>query len=270
VTRPHSSKLRWLLTYPLIVAGCLGCAASQAEPVGDPEQQSDAEYDLGRDAWLRQGKPREGLAHVLTALEKNPENSEAHHLAALIYLNLCQAGGDACRLPDAELHARRALELRSDFREARNTLGVVLIHSKRPADALLVLQPLTEDILYTTPENAYGNLGWAFLELGRLDEAKDALERAVAAQPRFCVGFYRLGLIHERKSQLEAAREAFSRALAADPKCGGLQEALAGRARTWLALGRPEQARADLELCVRLAQDSTAGKDCGSILRKLK
>ncbi len=254
----------------LVAAGCLGCAASQTEPVGNPEQQSDAEYDLGRDAWLRQGKAREGLAHVLASLEKNPENSDAHHLAALIFLDLCQKGGDACRLPDAERHARQALELRSDFREARNTLGVVLIHAKRPADALVVLQPLTEDILYTTPENAYGNLGWAFLELGRLDEAKDALERAVAAQPRFCVGFYRLGLVHEQKRQFEAAREAFSRALTADPKCAGLQDAILGRARALLSLGRPDQAREDLHLCTRLARDSKTGKDCGSILRKLK
>ncbi len=59
-------------------------------------------------------------------------------------------------MKEAEIHARRALELKGDFREARNTLAVVLINGKRPTEAVTVLKPLTEDILYQTPENALG------------------------------------------------------------------------------------------------------------------
>jgi type IV pilus assembly protein PilF len=255
----------------VILALLLGaCASNQTTNVASAEGQSDAEYDLARDAWLRQGKAREALRHALIAVEQNPDNSDAQHLAALIYLDLCQRSETSCRLAEAEKHARAALEARADYREARNTLGVVLIHANRPAEAISVLQPLTQDILYTTPENAYANLGWAYLLLGKLDEAKDALERAVAAQPRFCVGYYRLGLVHELKHQPEAAHEAFSQALTADARCASLQEAYAGRARVLVGLGRLDEARADLTRCQNLLAESKTGKECASIQGKLK
>lgn len=248
-----------------------GCSASRGNGGADDGRVSESEYDLGRDAWIRRGDAREGLSHALRAIDLDDDNADAHHLAALIYLDLCQlTGRENCRLEDAKQHAERALHLRADYREARNTLGVVYLHMKRPADAIATLKPLTADILYTTPENAWGNLGWAYLESGDLDQAIAALERSVAAQPRFCVGFYRLGVAKERKGQLESAVESYQMALEADPRCASLQDAYLGRARTLIRLGRREPARADLETCRTLAKDTVSGKECDSLRQNLK
>jgi type IV pilus assembly protein PilF len=254
----------------LALAGCSGGGASS--PAGrDPERMSESEYDIARDLWLRQGKTREALAHALEAIELDDENADAAHLAALLYLDFCRLDINECRLKEAERFARRALEVKADFREARNTLGVVLIHQKRYAEAVGVLKPLTADILYQTPENAWGNLGWAYLEQGQFEPAIDALRRSVAAQPQFCVGNYRLGQAHERKAQLAEAKDAYTRALETDdPRCKGLQDALAGRARVFSKLGQGDAARSDLERCVGLDRRTTAGKECGAMLRKLK
>jgi tetratricopeptide (TPR) repeat protein len=255
----------------LLLEFSVGCGAARTSPGVEPERQSESEYDLGRDAWLRRGDAREGLTHALRALALDEANADAHHLAALIYLDLCQQpGAENCRLPEAKRHAEEAVSIRKDYREAKNTLGVVLIHMKRPTDAIEVLRPLTGDILYTTPENAWGNLGWAYLESGQLDEAIGALERSVAAQPRFCVGFYRLGVARERKGLLESAIEAFTSALSADPRCASLQDAYLGRARAGLRLGRRDPARADLDLCVGLSKDTKSGKECDSLRQNLK
>jgi type IV pilus assembly protein PilF len=269
MSRPALSRSA-LLGILMLCPGLLACSSSNTVAGQDDQRRSESEYDLGRDAWIRQGNPREGLARTLRALELDDDNAEAHHLAALIYLDLCRSPGANCRLDDARIHAERALSLRKDFREARNTLGVVLIHQKRPADAVKVLTPLTADILYTTPENAWGNLGWALLELGKLDEATAALERSVAAQPRFCVGFYRLGLARDRRGMNEGAIEAFTQALEADPRCKMLQDAYLGRARLYARLGRPAPALTDLDECVRLARESPSGKECDSLRQKLK
>lgn len=249
-----------------------GCPPNPDNPHGgDPGRMSDAQYDMARDLWLRQGKVREALGHALKAVELNDENADAEHLVALIYLDFCQRGPDDCRLPDAEKYARMALDARPDFREAKNTLGVVLIHEKRYDDAIKVLKPLTADILYQTPENAWGNLGWAYLEKGRLDQAIDALKRSVAAQPMFCVGNYRLGRAFEQKKELESALEAYTNALDTNsPGCKKLQVALAGRGRVRLSLGQADPARADLESCVKLDARTAAGKECSSMLQKLK
>ncbi len=248
------------------------CASRTTGPMGEriPDRVSEAEYDLARDAWLRQGTARDGLTHVLKAIDIDDENASAHHLAALLYLDLCQRSPQDCRLGEAEIHARTALKLRSDFREARNTLGVVLVHEKKYTEAISVLEPLTQDILYKTPESAWGNLGWAYLESGKLDDAEQALERSVAAQPRFCVGFYRLGLVQERKGLPEAAIESFTSALSADARCAGLQDALLHRAKSYLRVEKRDAARNDLSRCAELSEASLAGKECSVILNGLK
>jgi type IV pilus assembly protein PilF len=248
-----------------------GCSPSSGPGAQDPTRQSEAEYDIARDLWLRRGKTREALERALKATELDPENTEATHLVALLYLDFCSRGPAECKLPEAERFARKAVELKPDFREAQNTLAVALIHGKKADEAVRLLKPLTEDILYQTPENAWGNLGWAYLELGRYDPAVDALRRSIAAQPLFCVGNYRLGLAYERKGEVQQARESFTRALETEaPGCTQLQEAWAGRARTLVRDGQADAARADLERCVALSKSSIAGKECSSMLTKLK
>src|SRR5690606_32292000 len=184
----------------------LGCSSKPAKSgAQSAEAQSAAEYDIATDLWLQRGKPRNALEHALKALALDDENAQAAHLIALLYLDFCNRDPNDCRLDEAERHARLAVTLDDDFREAKNTLGVTLIHLKRYDDAIAVLKPLTQDLLYTTPENAWGNLGWAELEKGNLKAAIDALMRSTAVQPKFCVGHYRLGLAYEREGEAEAA-----------------------------------------------------------------
>lgn len=268
----QKQALLGLRSWVLAALLSLSCSthSSGLSGAASPDRQSEAEYDLARDAWIRGGDARDGLAHALKAVEIDDENAEAHHLVALLYLDLCQKLAQDCRLADSEKAARRALELRKDFREARNTLGVVLVHEHNYKQAVVVLEPLTKDILYTSPESAWGNLGWAYLEMGRLDDARDALLRSVAAQPRFCVGHYRLGLVYERLGHVEAAIESFSNALQADSRCAGLQEALLHRGKAYLSLGRTAPAQVDLSRCAQLSLSTLAGKECTSIRLKIK
>jgi type IV pilus assembly protein PilF len=252
----------------LLASGCSGDAKS---PGRDPERMSQSEYDVARDLWLRQNKPREALAHALDAAELDEHNAEAAHLVALLYLDFCRRSPSECRLSDAEKYARQAVEAKPEFREAKNTLAVVLIHQKRYPEAVSVLKPLTADILYETPENAWGNLGWAYLEQGRTDLAVDALRRSIAAQPLFCVGNYRLGLAYERKREHSEALEALTRALdTQDPRCKTLQAAYAARARVLFRLGRADDARSDLTRCLELDEATESGKECSAMLRNLK
>jgi type IV pilus assembly protein PilF len=261
-----------LVAFALPFFFALACSGGSGGPQAqDATQQSQSEYDVARDLWLRRGQTREALEHALKAVELDDENPDAAHLVALLYLDFCSHSRDDCRLPEAERHARRALQLKPDYREARNTLAVVLIHEKKAAAAVDILRPLTEDILYQTPENAWGNLGWAYLELGKLDPAIDALRRSIAAQPQFCVGNYRLGLAFEKKGEFGSALSAYSRALETEaPGCKSLQEAWAGRARVAFRAGNVDLARTDLASCLKLSQTTSAGKECRSMMTKLK
>ena len=255
-----------------LVSACSSASGNATGPgAHDPARMSESEYDIARDLWLRRNQPREALAHGLKAIELDDSNAEAAHLVALLYLDFCSRGPTECRLNEAEKQARLAVSDRPDFREAKNTLAVVLINEHRYADAIAVLKPLTEDILYQTPENAWGNLGWAYLQQGYFDLAIDALKRSVAAQPVFCVGSYRLGLAFEHKQELTSALDAFTRALETEaPGCNSMQEAIVGRARVELRLGNADSARADLDRCVALSGKTDAGKECSSMLQNFK
>jgi Tfp pilus assembly protein PilF len=253
-------------------AALVSCAGNGSGPgAQDPIRLAETEYDLARDLWLQRGQLRQGLEHALKATDLDPDNAEAHHLVALLYLDFCARSPSECRLSDAEEHARKALSIRPDLREARNTLGVILINARRPRDAVEVLKPLSEDILYQTPEKAWGNLGLAYLDAGDADRAIDALRRSLAAQPLFCVGSYRLGLAYEKKGDLRAALEALTRALETEaPECSRLQDAVSARARVHGRLEQVEEQKADLARCVELSAHSETGKNCRSMLEKLK
>ena len=255
------------------LSGLVACSSGSGTGPGahDPVRMSESEYDIARDLWLRRNQPREALAHALKAVDLDDANAEAAHLVALLYLDFCSRGPAECRLPDAEKHARLALRDKPEFREAKNTLAVVLIHERKYADAIAVLKPLTEDILYQTPENAWGNLGWAYLEQGSFELAIDALKRSVAAQPLFCVGSYRLGLAFEHKQEYTSALDSFTRALETDaPGCNALQEGFAARARVRMKLGDSDAARTDLDRCAVLSGKTEVGKECSSMLQKFK
>lgn len=247
-----------------LAAGCGASKGQLAAPSGDA--QSIAEYDLGRDAFQR-GQLRDALEHVEKSLDFDGDNAEAAYLGAVILLGFCAKDEQSsdCRYKEAEVYARKALDAAPGMRDAMNTLGVILVHEKRYDDAIAILKPLAEDILYESPEKSWGNLGWAYLERGRLDEAIDALGRAVAAQPLFCVGSFRLGLAFEKKGELAAARDALTKAVETDrPECKGLQEAFGVRARILGKLGDRGGERADLERCLKLAAATPLGKRCAA------
>jgi Tfp pilus assembly protein PilF len=243
-----------------------GCAAG---PSVEDAKVAQAEYDLAADAFHR-GSLREALDHVEKSLDQDDDNADTHYLGAMVLLVFCaqdETSSD-CRFDDAERYLRAALQAQPDMRDAKNALGVVLVHQQRPTEAIAILEPLSRDMLYRSPEKAWGNLGWAYLEASRTDDAISALKRAVASQPLFCVGHYRLGIAYEKRREYAAAQQALTRALSVkEGGCERLQAAYWARARVASKLGRKADVRRDLLRCRDLTVDTREGKSC---LRRLE
>jgi Tfp pilus assembly protein PilF len=255
--------------------GVMLVACSSTKPSGpgvaNPERQSDAEYDLARESFQK-GDTRVAVDHIQKAIAFNEENDKAHYLHAVILLSFCtgprEFEGPDCKLADVEKAARQALKVNADFRDAKNLLGQVLINEKKYKEAIGVLEPLTKDPAYIHPYFAWGNLGWAQVLDGQLDAGISSLRNAVA-EPRFCVGHYRLGIALEKKSDLAMAEQSFSTAMSADPQCAELQDAWESRARVRVKLGKPAEAREDYEHCVKISKDTSTGKVCVRELAKM-
>jgi type IV pilus assembly protein PilF len=273
-TRTRQSLVASPLARVAAVACLLAaCSGKQTQPgAQSPERQSDAEYDLARDIFQK-GNPRAALDHAMKAVGLNEDNEKAQYFVAAIHLSFCSTNrglaAPDCRLPEAEKYARAALKANPQFRDATNMLGQILIDEKRYKEAIALLEPLTRDAAYVHPYFAWGNLGWAQVLDGQVDAGIASLKNAVA-EPRFCVGHYRLGIAYEKKGDLSGAEASFSTALAVpDPQCGNLQDAWEARGRVRLRQGRTKEAREDYQKCKDISVDTATGKACEQKLATL-
>ncbi len=231
-----------------VAAAACGPATSEGPQAANPERQAQSEYDLGRDAFYK-GHLREALDHSERANKLDDENAKALYFTAVVYLGFCSSEGMAspdCRLPAAEDFTRRAIKADADFRDARNTLGQVLILEAKYEEALKVLEPLTKDPAYVANYLAWGNYGEALVALGRVDAGIAALRNSVT-EPRFCTGHYRLGNAYEKKGDFVAAEKSFSDALGVpSADCQTLQDAWFERAHVRMKLGKTAEAQGTL------------------------
>jgi type IV pilus assembly protein PilF len=250
------------------------CSAKGANaPGANVERQSEAEYDLSRDAFYK-NQPRQALDHVRKAIELDPDNANALYFASTIHLYFCsgrlELSDPDCHLSDAEAFVRRALQVKDSFREAKNTLGQIFILEKKYPEAIAVLEPLTKDPAFESSFLAWGNLGWAQVLAGRVDQGIDSLRSSIT-EPRFCVGHYRLGIAYEKKGDFPAAEQSLTNAVSVDaPECKNLQDAWEERARVRVQLGKVADARSDFERCREISSDSRTGKACIEALARIQ
>ncbi len=265
----HVTLVLGLLSFFAGITACGGKGAGV--PGGDPERQSEAEYDVARDYFFK-GQPRFALEHDRKAIELDDQNVKALYFASAIHLFFCSGKLELrdpdCRLGDAEGYARRALIADPNFREAKNTLGQILILENKYADAIAVLTPLTKDPAFESSFLAWGNLGWAQVLAGQIDQGIESLKNSTT-EPRFCVGHYRLGVAYEKKGDLAAAEQSLTNALTVDaPECRALQDAWQARGRVRSKLGKHDESRADYEKCRDISPDTAAGQSCVDALAR--
>jgi len=204
------------------------------------------------------------LRSLYDAVELDPDHFDSELLMGNIFL----LREDFRR---AQEHFERATELRPDSHDAKNSLAVLCVHQRRYDEAIRLLRSLTEDPLTQEVHLAWGNLGWAYLEKGDLDQAISALRHAVQEQPLFCVGHYRLGDAYYRKELWADAEESLAKAVATEaPGCVQLQDAhrLLGLAR--VRLEKREEAAEAFRACQTIDAESEDGIECATYLRGLQ
>jgi type IV pilus assembly protein PilF len=250
----------------LLVVSAAACTGkgSQNPNAQSTERQSDAEYDLARDLFQK-GNPRAALDHAMKAINLNEDNDKAQYFVAVIHLSFCSTNRGLntpeCHLDQVEKYIRAAIKANPEFRDAKNTLGQVLVNEKRCQEAVAILEPLTKDAAYIHPHFAWGNLCDAQLCLGQVDPAVLSCKNAIGSEPRFCVGHYRLAQALEKKNDFASSEASFTSAVTADPGCEDLQDAWWGRCRVRKRLGNAEWKK-DCEKCRDISADTATGKLC--------
>ncbi len=208
------------------------------------------------------------MEHAQKAVQADDRNAEAHQLVALLYMAICQAEND-CRWDEAEKAVRKAIGVDPELRPAKQLLAVILIEQKKYDEAIAILRPLAEDIVYKTPELAWYHLGGAYLEKNDPDKALEVLEKALALKPNWCWAEYRMGAAYEKKGNLNKAEELLKRSVERpDPICNKLQEAWEALGRVHEKLGQKPTALEDYKQCVSISDRTPIGKRCvGAVTR---
>ncbi len=108
---------------------------------------------------------------------------------------------------------------------------------------------------YDIGDQLYFNLGMAYADLGQMDNAIAAFQRATTLRPDNAENHFGLGLVAVSAGRLDLARQALTKAVDLDPRHWDARIELA---RLDLDLGRLEEARMQLEAVQGGAPDHEA------------
>lgn len=195
----------------LSLAPCAAPAAQQK----DPSAEAEITFNAGL-SHLREGRTEMALDSFKRAIAKDPKNPYFHKALGIAHAQMadrCPAGptGDSCRAPrlaDAVAAARRALELNPYYVDARNDLGIWLLRSGKRDEGRKELMTAYEDPTNPTPEHTARNLGQAFLEDKRPDQAQVWFLTAITRNKNYADAYVALAelLLAQRKVD-EAVRQ---------------------------------------------------------------
>lgn len=244
-----------------------GCGASEAQEKNI--RQSDQFYEAGSIAWFEEGNALAAIRNLTRAVESNPRNDEAQYLLGIIRLGRGEYEA-------AEEHLSLVLEIRTEKNDtaglagARNNIGVLYVQQKRYEEAITVLKASAEEVMNREPWLAFGNLGWAYIEMGEYDKAIEALRRAMFDQPQYCVGLYRLGQAFYMKQEYKSALAHLTRAVEIEAEgCNRIQEAHHLIGMSNLRLGQNQGAQSAFQTCLEISPVTPVGAECQSALDSL-
>jgi superkiller protein 3 len=209
---PRHALARYNLALVLRRADRLADASAELKRSIDIEPSAESYYLLGVISW-HQGDLERAVQALKSAVEVQPRYAEAFEsLGAVLKARRDWKGSIAA--------LRRAIELRPDAPAAHYTLAQVLQQSGNHAAARSSLDEAER--LRSRAAAQHEALVWTAVgvqkrEAGDLPGARDALNRAVAADETYAPAHYQQGLLLQRLGDHPAARAAFARAHKLNP-----------------------------------------------------
>ncbi len=158
-------------------------------------------------AHLEAGRPQEALRLLEPLVEREPTN-------ALAYQELARALAEASRPGPAVRAARRALELDPSLARPHGVLAWVAVSQGRYEEALTEHRAHLEALPEEEGERRaaiYNNMATCFFRMRRPEEARSALQQALALAPerptyRYNLAMLLLHLRHPGEAQVELER----------------------------------------------------------------
>lgn len=231
-----------------------GCALSQGE-----KNRSIYHFQMGQSFYAENNFT--GALQELTEAEKlTPKDPELLNLLGLTYFR-------KGRFDLAEPKYLKALDLKENFSEARNNLGVNYLEMKRWDDAIAQFKRVQDDIFYQGQDNAAINLGLAYLGKGDYPQALSVLRAQVSRNGNDPRTRLNLGRVYFAMDKTELAVEEYEKALQLNSSYASAHYHM-GLAQ--MKLKDAQAAKGAFQEVVRLAPDSEIGQLSREYLDLLK
>ena len=177
----------------LPLAGCvtthsdsnlLGKSLPQTSKAEKALEAARVHTELGQ-RYMDNGDLETALAKLTLALKFDPDYAPAHTVIAVVYERIN-------KLPEAELHYRKAVELEPTKGDPNNNLGVFLCHTGKIAEANVYFQKAVADPFYKTPDVALTNAGVCQLRANDVAAAEASFRDALARNPANAEALFQL------------------------------------------------------------------------------
>lgn len=240
----------------------LGCATTRATELDAKNAaRANSHLEIGGDH-MANGRSALALREFLAAQKLAPDDARVHYALGDAFL----ARG---KRKEAELHLRRSLELFPEYHDARLFLSGLLLMQERYAEAVPECDRLIDDPTFPSPWRALTNRGWALFKLGRVEEARNALELAREYRKEYWPATLALGIVEgESGRRLEAIR-LFQQIIAQGPGGSVESEVNYRIAEIYVALGKRREAMGHLTTAVARAPESPWAKKSQEYLELL-
>lgn len=178
-----------------------GCATQPPQTGGVSEQRLHRaaliNTQLGID-YMRSGDLKRAYDKLKLALSQYPDSSTVNYAYALLMQRL---GEDA----KARAHYQKALQLDPKNSDAHNNYGVFLCQKGEYAKAQTQFKAALANPLYGTPQVAYANSGFCYLDQGNKQAAEHAFKAALNASPDFKPALYGLVKLYSEAGRWKTA-----------------------------------------------------------------
>ena len=198
-----------VLFFAGVLAGLLGCTReAEPEPVPFPLDATTQGLLVGGEDALERQLFERALLFADSAEARAPEGADVHFLRGRVYSEMGRLGA-------ADSSYWRALGLRPDYEGAWNNLGNNAARRQAFREAIAFYRKELERGAAPVP---WRGIGRAYVELGRVDSARQAFHEALRIDSTYASAHHDLTLLYEDEGDFERALGHARQALALDPE----------------------------------------------------
>jgi len=121
------------------------------------------------------------------------------------------------RYPDAQAEFEQAVALDPTYADAFHNLGSAYAEQAKWDEAIGAYRRALAQAIYSRPETTYNNLGYAYWALDRRREAEEAFRAALQLEPKMVPSHFWLGVLLEKEGRQAEARAHFRAARDLEP-----------------------------------------------------